>query len=130
MSGSERRIEALEAALERERAALRAAEAELEKLRRLLKSQLQTGLALEFEGIVLAETGDASVRLRWDMMAAEVAPADAREQGFRLIRVAEWADLDSTMFKALRDDFGEGHAREMLAVLRRARGDGPNGVSR
>lgn len=109
MSASERRITALED--------------EVARLRHLLKSQMTTGEELEFEAIVRRD-GTPLVNLRWDTLAAQVSPDDARRMAYNLLRVCEWADCDSTLLKAALTAFDgdEQMAGGLMAIMREARG--------
>lgn len=122
MSASERRIEQLEGEL-------KAALFELEKTRHLLKRQLRTGEALEFEAIVSSEDGVGRVQLRWDDLGAQLSVEVARSLFIAGLRVAEWAEVDATAFRAVREAFDEETAAGILVLLRRARGQDPGQAS-
>lgn len=109
VSASERRIAELEA--------------EVGKLRHLLKSQMQSGEELEFEAIVNLD-GKPLVNLRWDNLAAQIPTDEARDMAHNLLRVCEWADVDSQMFTVLRAEFDERTAAGFMALMREARPGG------
>lgn len=98
-------------------------EDEVVKLRHLLKSQMRTGESLEFEAIV-NQDGTPLVNLRWDQLAAQVPTAEARDMAYNLLRVSEWADVDSQSFTVLRKMFDDKTAAGFMAMMREARPGG------
>lgn len=118
MSASERRIAALEAELAER-------DTKIRELRHLLVQQMRTGGTLEVEAIVNHE-GVPLVNLRWDQLAAQIAVDDARELAMDLLRVAEWAQVDSKVYKWALDALGLDAAGAMMVMLREGRGGNRN----
>lgn len=91
---------------------------------RQLAGQMRTGESLEFEAIVNSD-GVPKVNIRWDDIAAQVAPDDAQEMAISLLEVAEWARVDAAVFAAMLEMF-DGNiqtAGGMMAILRKARNE-------
>jgi NAD dependent epimerase/dehydratase family enzyme len=114
MSASERRIAALEEQLQER-------DGKISELRHLLKQQMRTGESLEVEAIVNL-AGEPLVNLRWDDIAAQVSVEDAREFAMDIMRCAEWALVDSKVFKWALGEFGIDGAAAMMVMLREGRG--------
>lgn len=96
-------------------------EGEVGRLRQLLTEQMRTGEELEVSAIVNRE-GIPKVDLRWDQLAAQLTPDEARDFALKVIQVAGWAEQDATVFRVLKDDLGERAAGGFMAMMREARG--------